>query len=257
MRYSVISLLEDENFLDSVSDNDKSILKSNGYDIESLKVINLINDSSYKSQIDNKIIPYGTCNVTSMAMACELLNYDSSESPYNDTYTQLEDRMSNFMLNDDEIQRIFNSNSYKWYRDNNYEPMEIHALLSKAVNKFYGRADGEITYFGTNWTTRELVYDIMIKMRPFVTSGRFWKYNHVVCFDGLLLKSTNGVFTMNDPGDIDMDNVVGFIYDDPFGQKSTEYKNRNGNNQIMLMDEFVSIINNKGSVDNKWAHRFV
>ncbi len=119
----------------------------------------------YKSQLDNTENPYGTCNVTSIAMALSYLGLKGKNPK-----KQLEDEFQDWM----EAKGL-----------DRHSPQDLAKLVEG-----YGYKDT----FKTNATVEE-VQDWLIQGNPAVIHGYFTTSGHIVCVIGFNQKG----FIVNDP----------------------------------------------------------
>lgn len=119
----------------------------------------------YKSQLDNAGNPYGSCNVTSIAMALSFLGLKAK-----DAKIQLEDEFQDWM----EAKGL-----------DRHSPADLVKLVEG-----YGYKDT----FKTNATVQE-VQDWLILGNPAVIHGYFTTSGHIICLIGFNQKG----FIVNDP----------------------------------------------------------
>lgn len=180
----------------------------------------------YHSQRNNEVIPFSSCNSTSMIMALKQAGYDCNFGE-----GQPEDILTTLLLTEKYWQMMDSLNPR--LRGQDYRPNEIHGCLSAAANELLGDS---IVKFSTT-TPINKIKDCLVDGGGAVLSGRFKlsngkTLNHIVSLAG---------FGSN-----------GYIIDDPFGNWKTDYIDHRGNDIMLTNDEFLTVF--KGTYASKWAH---
>ena len=197
----------------------------------------------YYTQRNNKLKPNGGCNVTSMIAALSAAGWDVSKLATKE-YPQPEDALMHFILADKRVDTF-------WRRIDplgRYAPNEWHPVLAYGTN-LYMRECGVIgnDTVPVAWSERHTVREIVQVIEnggAAVLSGIFAvegkkTIGHVVAAVGFKTDE-NGCLSH-------------FIIDDSWGDYRTEYKNRNGNDIEMPLEDFQTKIRHCGT-DCKLAH---
>lgn len=173
----------------------------------------IINNSINKTihtQRNNKLRPYSACNVTSFinALNCCNIQFDYPEN------MQPEDYFMSLMMGNEAKKILGRRKSNPW----NYSE-----ILVEVCNKYLVKRDVcEIKY-----ATVEEIYNHLMDGNVCTTSGAFTRSGHFVCIVGCGV--LNGV-------------VDRFLIDDPYGNYHTKYKDHNGDNIGMPIEDFYKII---------------
>jgi hypothetical protein len=222
--------------------------------------INVSADKPYFTQRNNQLRPMITCNTTSMVAA---LIYTGFTLPESKIYTQPEDNLTNFLLNDPrvdaEYQKLFPA-EYKKYIDckkdpkQSYPPNELHPILSYGTNLWMGKQVGEITKFRWDATVQTVLFET-IKGRAVVQSGIWNKLHHVTCMVGFVTNQEN-IKDITDAKEIDLSQLDHIIMDDSFGDYHSGYLVQKGNDIRVTLEEYHSYVQVVDQ-DLKWAHFFI
>jgi len=217
-----------------------------------MKIFNNSLGKPYFTQRNNKIKPFESCTATSIIMA---LYYSNIPFPMSDN--QPEDDLMTFINTNPDVIHYYKNNPEPWIRslyEKNYPANEIHSIVEYAVNLWVGK---KVVSFTTNATLEQIVTHLFNK-KLCVFSGNFpyedkagklKTIGHVVCGVGF---STVQDDIFNAP--INPNLVNNIIIDDPFGNYKTNYKNVNGNDIYMPINDFINIIKTQGSINNKWCY---
>lgn len=189
-------------------------------------MINYSKKIPYHSQRNNLVIPYSSCNTTSMVMALKQAGHDCDFGP-----GQPEDVLTELLLSK-KYQHMMDNLSPQ-YRKDGYQPNEIHACLCAAANELIGNP---VVFFNTNVSVTR-IKNHLTSGGGVVLSGKFplpdgRVFNHIVSLAGY--------------GD------EGYLIDDPNGKHKTNYEDHRGNDIFITNEEFLTIF--KGGETYKWAH---
>jgi hypothetical protein len=124
------------------------------------------NKDKYYSQLNNKLDPYISCQVTSMVMGLDIAGYNLdpiNKLPCSKDY-QPEDKLRWFMLNDPVVQDYWRKNF-----NNNIPAPEWAPCMVFAVNRLYNE---RIVYFDDVLTQEEIIEDLE-KGLPIYISMKF------------------------------------------------------------------------------------
>jgi hypothetical protein len=167
-------------------------------------------------------------------------------------YKQPEDNLAHYMIYNPEIDAYYKQISpyyddWKNGKKNSYSPLEIHAVLSYATNKWMGK---QVTSFSQNVPIDSIFEEITEKERPVIISGNFSGLNHIVVLVGVIYNKKNTVQeTLKQ-----MPESV--IYDDPFGKTYEYNKGLSGNDCIVPFNKFLDDVKPLKETRYKWAHVF-
>lgn len=131
-----------------------------------------------------------------------------------------------------------------------YGPNEIHNVLSWMTNRFIDA--GVVTYFSTNTSWKDIIYDLIYNRTPVGVSGKFSGLNHIVLAVGVAYSSLQGGMV---PGDNQAPDY--FIIDDPFGKTYEYSKGLSGNDVWIPFDKCVSDFKSLDNANFKFSHRFI
>lgn len=201
--------------------------------------------NEYHTQRNNQIDPAGTCNVTAMVMALK-----ASGVPFlSPTGVQPEDHLSSILATPEAYAR--RDLDYPWARDANVPPREVHGLLSWAVNERFTKAPR--TVFTTRASIQELLYRIARHKAASVVSGRFTPSGHLVTVVGFESPGPD-LSEADSPARVDLSIVTKIIIDDPWGDVRTGYRDHDGNDVALSVQEFDRLTREYGCPGRKWAH---
>lgn len=197
----------------------------------------------YYTQRNNKLKPNGACNVTAMIAALVAAGWDV-EKLATEQYAQPEDALMHFILADARVDACWK----KLDPTGRYAPNEWHPVLAFGTNLYLRergliRKDESVVEWG-EWRSKSDIVGTLRNGGAAVLSGLFVAegrntIGHVVACVG---------FKEDDDG-----NLTHFILDDSWGDYRTEYRNQNGNDIEMPLEDFNSKIRHCGA-DNKMAH---
>lgn len=197
----------------------------------------------YFTQRNNMINPKGACSVTAMVAALSAAGWPVHRlaSP---TYPQPEDALMHFLFSDSAVDGYWK----KVDPTGKYPPNEWHTVLSFGTNAFLrkkGLLQGGCVAVEFRMDAR--LEDIIARMDGggaavlsgvFPSNGR--TLGHVVACVG---------YEKNEKG-----NVCAVIIDDSWGDYRTEYRNHNGNDIPMSIEDFRNRIRHLEKPDMKMAH---
>lgn len=217
-------------------------------------ILNLSTNKKYFSQRDNIVRPLATCCSTAIAMA---LTY-SGISNLPSYQGQLEDTLTNFANTDSRVVEHYRNHKEGWIRQEfrrGRPANEIHEVMYFAVNTWVGR---NVVSFNYRTPLEEMVSSLL-DGRACVLSGNFLSkrsngeivsIGHVICLVGFETSQEN-----IEPTNIDKSKIINFIVDDSYGNYKTFYVDRNGNDIVMPMVDFMKYIK-APNTDRKWCYQF-
>ena len=191
-------------------------------------IVNYSKDIDYHTQINNKFVPYKSCNTTSIVMA---LKQAKIKLPPH--VGQPEDALTELLTTDEayKIQKVL----APWSIDQ-YAPQEVHPVLEWGVNKWIGRT---VDRFYSN-TKIEDLQELLVTGKGVVLSGTFplpnKELHHIVSLAGYIKEET----------------ITHYIIDDPYGNWFANYADPHGNNIQLPIDTFIDIFD-KG-INQYWTH---
>jgi hypothetical protein len=204
--------------------------------------INLSKDSDYCTQINNKLIPFQSCNTTSAIMAL-----DAAGVRYPITAgEQPEDSFTRRLQQPDAWVRF--REKYPWAVKAGLIPQNVSGMLAWGINQFVGRA---VDYFTINGTLQKMCW-ILMQGRPLIMSGKFTDSGHFVAVVGFATKQNRE--EIQSATSIDLSRIVAIIVDDPYGNYYTRYQDHRGNNIHFELDVFHDLTNVSNADGNKWMH---
>jgi len=199
----------------------------------------------YRPQWDNKLFPSTTCNTTSMVHALEIANIPFS-CPANE---QPEDYLTSILESKEAFTLM--AKLYRW-AVGSYHPRHVHGMLSWAVNEKLVKKD--VTFFTTKAHIKDIIFHMVVSRTPVVTGGKFTPYGHIVTVVGF--DSDQPLEEIVSPNLVELRRIKSIIINDSWGNYFTGYKNRNGYNIEFPYHTFISIANEIGREDRRWAHFF-
>jgi hypothetical protein len=125
-------------------------------------------------------------------------------------------------------------------------PQYKSEMLEWGVNYLVGR---RVDKFITDGSLELLVWELL-RGRPVVMSGAFTEGGHFVCVVGFLSLQHKHEIKAQD--DVDLSQVTEIIFDDPYGDPHTKYRDHHGNDVHMSVSEFDRVTNI--SRGKKWMH---
>jgi hypothetical protein len=204
--------------------------------------INLSRDSDYHTQINNKLIPFASCNTTAAVMALKaagiMFDYPVGMQP-EDYFTQL-------MLGD-EAKKLMRE-LYPMAESRGMIPQNFSGCLVWGINKIVGRKVDRFTMQGS---LQQMIWEIN-QGHPIIMSGRFTKSGHFVCLVGFRTLQHKSDFKAQESVDINAVDYV--IVDDPYGNWYTDYKNHKGNNIKFDLQKYHDLTNAPNIDRHKWLH---
>ena len=176
-----------------------------------MQKVNNSKDKPYYTQRNNRLKPYGACNVTSVIAALSAAGWPVKRLA-TDEDGQPEDALMRFILSDGETLAL-------WRK---LDPIGRHD-----ANEWH-----PVIEFGENWEIRD-IEKIIMDGGAFVASGVFAAegkktIGHVVAVVG---------FRTDEDG-----SVTHFVLDDSWGDYRTEYKIQNGNDVEMPAADFMKLL---------------
>jgi hypothetical protein len=230
--------------------------------MQEIYTYNFSTDDEYHSQINNKSLPFSSCNFTSDTMALKQSNIDLSnfykvmkEEGYEGK--QEEDFLTDYAMTihyQEMLDFMHKETPWAFDKEGNviYPPNQIHQVIEYVTNKIMGRT---VSKFSTKWTIKDIVQHLFIYNGGVVLSGMFpmtgrLPLGHIVSLAGF---KSSIPFNKDNPNSIDITKITHFIIDDPYGNWYTEYQDHHGNNIDFSFTDFYKIFNDSNS-NYKWAH---
>lgn len=178
-------------------------------------------------QYNNLYHPSGACGATSAANAIV-----SAETPfaYNKKY-QLEDVIM-YKLMSKSARRFLQGTA----PGAKYNPWNASVCIIWAVNSLAGKNICELQ----ENNLAGIIYNLAIKNNPIVLGGAFTPSRHFVCTVGFNTAQTD-ILQITGPQDIELQWVKSMIIDDSWGNYLTNYKSKDGNNNILPIDIYKKI----------------
>ena len=208
-----------------------------------IKTFNVSDGFENFSQRNNLFIPNSACNATSAAM---FLTY-SKEKFFAPKNMQLEDYCMATMLSKWGFNKYF-----KWFpniaKKNEYLPNQLHLIIAWCINQI---CEKETVKFFNDGDLR-MMFDSYRKGYPVILSGFFSGLHHIVC--GVGFETTQSDIDSCHWKDIDASKVKSIIMDDPYGDYSTRYRNKKGDNIHMPFSHFLKYAKNRQSQSAKRMH---
>lgn len=211
-------------------------------------------NNEYIDEITNKNIAHSMCNITSYCMAYSFIGGKFPNK--SKKYSQEEDKALEFIRRNKETLKYYETILplyYKAWKNNekdNYPPEQIHAVLSFGFNKY---VEYKASSFNEKTNIDDIIKEIINNNQPMVMSGKFGKFNHIVCLVGLVAKKE----ILSHLGERSLLKYIdSFIIDDPYGDYHENYKIIKGNDIIMSKEDFVKIFKPVEDKDIKMCHYF-
>jgi hypothetical protein len=222
-----------------------------------MTTINVSDGKKIHSQRNNELLPIATCNTTSMIMMLKYSGVDVAKK-LSYEWTQLEDSLTSFTQTNAEVDAFYGrldaANHKKWKAKDPkaIPPNQYHAVLNFATNLWLGYRPDTITSFTTGRSIQTILFDLL-QGKASVVSGVFAKLRHVVCVVGFNSIQMD-MEKISNPADITLADVSHVLIDDPYGDYRTNYKDHNGDDIKIPLDEFIKLTNSSGSATQKWCH---
>lgn len=186
----------------------------------------------YHSQRNNVLVPYSSCNTTSMIMALKQAHWTL---PIDRTYSQPEDALTAFLRTPDAYDK---QRELAPWSVTAHPPQEVHAVLEWGVNAWLGH---EVDRFVLDARSPDL-RNTLDSGGGAVLSGRFplprGELGHIVSLAGYVLEE---------------ETVTDWIIDDPYGDWHSQYRDSHGNDCDLSLAEFKTIFDRRGD-GCYWAH---
>ena len=198
------------------------------------------------------------CNVTSMVMALDYLDYKFPSGKY----SQPEDNLCDFMFTSKEVDDFYKLKMPAMWEQfnrgdsNAYCPNLVHIVLAYATNLWMGT---NCVTFHDAYTINDIIREITINQRPVVMSGTFpYKYangtvgtiGHINCLVGARYNEADFAERKLAQPPVD------FIVDDPYGNWKQNFIAGTGNDTIFTYNEFVKYYKTLNNGNHKMAHIF-
>jgi hypothetical protein len=178
------------------------------------------------SQRNNKIMPFSTCQVTSMVMGLSYIGWEFPKGKYE----QPEDNLKAYFMEQE-------------------KNPEIHDDLAEYTNRWLGKI---AVSFSTKRMMSQIVNEI-VEGRPVVMSGQFPGFptrrikplGHIVCLVGCEWQPANAKNPVANPDF--------FIIDDPYGDTLNDWKG-SGNDIRLDAGTFFNWMKPEKDQGVKWGH---
>ena len=219
-------------------------------------------NNEYTEKLANRKVNWATvCNCTSIAMA---LYYNGYKFPTaeSDKFPQPVDRLTKFIMESKEVDAYYKDHMPAMYADYKkglkdcYTPNEIHSCLELGTNLWMGTT---CDTFRMDVSLSELKKILIVDNMATVISGKFNKYNHIVCLVGASYSETEELDKALDSGNMDLflsTQPIDFIVDDPYGAVCIGHPELPGNDIHIPYLDFINEIKPLGNPSIKWAHVF-
>lgn len=204
--------------------------------------INLSRDSDYCTQINNKKLPYESCNTTAAIMA---LDASGITYPRRDG-VQPEDDLTELLLTS-EAWRVFRLN-HSAARNAGLKPQNVSPMLAWGINKFVGH---KVDNFIINGTLQQMIW-LLLNGKALIMSGSFTKSGHFVTVVGFASKQHRE--NINNALAVDICKIDAIIVDDPYGNYYTGYGDYHGNDVRFSLQDFNHVTNESNRDGHKWMH---
>ena len=193
---------------------------------------NYSKDFDYHSQRNNAIVPYSSCNTTSMIMALKQAGW---EMPAHEG--QPEDALSLFLQTSEAIKM---QEKLAPWSVGSYPPQQVHACLQWGVNKWMGE---DLDEFSTVARAADLLAQLDSR-GGVVLSGRFplsdGELGHIVSLAGYVTLDASN-------------EVIRWTIDDPYGNWHSQYEDSRGNDCDLTLQDFNRIFDRQNN-GLYWAH---
>jgi len=205
-------------------------------------IVNLSKDSDYHTQINNKQIPYASCNTTAAVMALKAagMMFDYPEG------VQPEDHFTHFMQQPaawDLMRKV-----YPYAEQQGSIPQNFSPCMEWGINKIMGKT---VDWFTRHATLRQMIWHLC-NGRPMMMSGKFTPSGHFITLVGF--KTLQSQVDLLRAEDLDMDLIEHVLVDDPYGDYHTSYRSHKGNNIEFDLDEYHQLTNLQSRDGSKWLH---
>lgn len=189
-----------------------------------------ISEGQSKTQRDNTLMPNGTCGPTSDANALITSAIDVKVPEGK----QLEDMITEILMSPE-------AKAYLKKLDPKaaYNPWNTSYCLAWAVNKLVGRQVSKVEQMGI----AEMVYHIISQSCAIVVGTKFTDAGHFVCLVGFVTEQDD-VLTAGSSHDINVPSITHIIIDDSWGDFTTKYKSKNGNDVKIPIKDFNKMVMN-------------
>lgn len=221
-------------------------------------------NSKYIFSKGNNVINWADlCNVHAYTDFLEIVKADIDNNKYAE-FSRLPDKLAKHLCESKDVDDYYKSFAYSYWEDwdkgksDSYSPCEVHGVLCFGVNNFIGKT---ISKFDANYKIENIIYDIAIRNKPVITSGKYCGMNHVVCLVGAAWEK--------DKIESSLSNTAKFekfikktapdymIIDDPWGDMTTNYSSKIGNDCFVEWDDFISNTKPLNNKEVKYAHYYI
>lgn len=191
-----------------------------------------ISEGQNKTQRDNTLMPNGTCGPTSDANALVTSAIDVKVPEGR----QLEDMITEVLMTPE-------AKAYLKKLDPKaaYNPWNTSYCLAWAVNKLVGRQVSKVEQMGI----AEMIYHIISQSCAIVVGTKFTDAGHFVCIVGFVTEQDD-ILTAGSSHDINVPGITHIIIDDSWGDFTTKYKSKNGNDVKIPIKDFNKLVMNSG-----------
>ena len=189
-----------------------------------------ISEGMNKTQRDNELMPNGTCGPTSDANALEC--------------SAIEVKVPKGKQVEDAITEILMTPEAKAYLKKidpsaGYNPWNTSYCLVWAVNKLVGRKVAKVE----EMSMEDMVFHITSMSAAIVVGTKFTDMGHFVCLVGFVTEQDEYIDAKT-PHDIDGSKITHIIIDDSWGDFTTKYKSKNGNDVKLPVKDFKKLVMN-------------
>lgn len=209
--------------------------------------INVSAHTPYHTQVNNRYYPHSSCNTTSAIMwmlDCGIPVPDTAPVQPEDYLTGISELPEAY-----ELMRQVAPWAYRNGRPA-LRPAMVHECLDWAINRFAGR---RVVDFRTDLLFQDLVAELA-RGRAVIVSGSFTPQGHMVCLVGVRTRQERA--GLEDPARVHIEQIDGWIVDDPYGNYHSAYRDPRGNDMLFFFDELDRLL--KYPCQNrKWGHVFV
>lgn len=201
--------------------------------------------NEYRTQRNNRIAPTETCQVTATIMALEAsgIGFECPDG------VQPEDYLAGILDAPEAHEKL----KREFPTLKNRAPREVHSILSWAINERLVRS--KVSLFTTRASLQELLFRIARYRTASLVSGRFTPDGHIAALIGFESDQID-LADAGSPATVEIGAVRRLFIDDPWGDWTTGYTDRNGDDVSIPLEVFNSLTREYGQSRKKWAHLF-
>ena len=209
--------------------------------------INVSAHTPYHTQTNNRFYPLSTCNTTSAIMWMLDCGIPFDCPPG----MQPEDHLTQITETPEAYAYMREAAPWAYRGDKAVmPPRQVHVCLAWAINQLAGR---EVARFREDATYQELTTELA-GGRAAIMSGVFTRQGHVVCLVGVRTRQDRD--ELGSARTVRLDQIVGWIVDDPYGDYHSGYQSQLGNDKYFDFGEFDRLTRELYE-NKKWAHLLV